>query len=217
MESTSEGCTYFLYQVVSEDTVQLASNCYELDTLTPMVTLTYNSSLSPQINATFGEYTLPRQLTESFSLVPPGSNDTILFGIGEGPSDSISGILYMCHGLICNSLRIDTPISFYIDYDVRPSSEGLLIVGLDFDHISFWINPPTPSVQDQQIPANRTFPYSELLGNYCSKVTLVNASIVEPFFIISCPYLYVAMTANFETGVLEVRGSYKKYLNCQPT
>jgi hypothetical protein len=73
-----------------------------------------------------------------------GLDGPLVFGIGEGPSKSISGTLFFCYEAWCNSLTVSTKVIFFIDYDVQVFGNSFLVVALDLTKISFWLNPSLP-------------------------------------------------------------------------
>ena len=92
-----------------------------------MLTLQYQPP-SPLI-ATFSQIHLPAQLRNVVS-IPQLNQPPLLFGLGDGPSKSVTGILTYCQ-TYCGQMEISAKVAFIIDFDAIAFKNGSLVVGLD--------------------------------------------------------------------------------------
>lgn len=122
---------YYLYEIVNNNTAKFGTDCFNADIFTPLLTVTYDQAFNDSLNCTFEKMQLPQQLRNVQSVIQPNLSLPLLFGIGEGPSKSVSGILFYCYE-VCTTLVISTKVVFFVDFDVIAISEGgFIVVGLD--------------------------------------------------------------------------------------
>ena len=88
-----------------------------------------------------------------------------MFGLEEGPSKSITGNLGYCQTL-CGTLQMyESTDEFLIDFDAYQINDGqVMVVGLDLTNLSFWANPPYPTISGQAIIADTVLGYRDLTG-----------------------------------------------------
>lgn len=102
-----------------------------------------------------------------------------------------------------------------MDYDAGLFDWGLLVVSIDIQSLSFWINPSPPTANNQFIPSNFTLIYSEKLGLYCDSVSIVNApSEYEMNLLLTCPYTYYKLFVNLQTPSMSIQQEFSKFSNC---
>jgi hypothetical protein len=159
---------------------------------------------------------LPAQLRNVVSILQPNQLP-LLFGLGDGPSKSVTGILTYCQKY-CGQMEISSKIAFIIDFDAIPFNGGSLVVGLDLQTMNFWINPiPPNSNVSQNIPANITINYQQQIGQYCDTIKIINApNLQEINLIASCNNAYLQLTADLTTATLAFTQTFNKFMSCDP-
>lgn len=78
---------------------------------------------------------------------PIANSWPLVFGLQEGPSKSITGNLGYCQ-TFCGTLQMyESTDEFLIDFDAFQTNDGqVMVVGLDLTNLSFWANPPYPTI-----------------------------------------------------------------------
>jgi len=161
--------------------------------------------------------TLPQQLRDIESIIQSDLDGPLVFGMGEGPSKSISGMLFFCYEGSCNSLTVSTKVVFFIDYDVQAFGNSFLVVALDLTKMSFWVKPALPPTQNPNIVADYIIEYSQELGYSCNKIQIVSANGSAANMLLGCSSSYLQIEVSLNQGSLQISNilnTFNKFINC---
>ncbi len=99
----------------------------------------------------FSSVFFPITLREVFTVVRTGY-PTLIAGIQEGPLSSQTGRLIICNSTSCSPLNVSTSLIFLINYGAYSSSSMYIIMSIDMEHISVFINPEIMGPQEKINP-----------------------------------------------------------------
>lgn len=124
----------------------------------------------------FSSVFFPITLREVFTVVRTGY-PTLIAGIQEGPLSSQTGRLIICNSTSCSPLNVTTSLIFLINYGAYSSPSMYIMMSIDVEHISVFINPPVLGPQ-QKINSNYMFNYTEYIEDtYCSVIRILNSTM----------------------------------------
>lgn len=109
----------------------------------------------------FSSVFFPITLREVFTIVRTGY-PTLIAGIQEGPLSSQTGRLIICNNVSCSPLNVSTSLVFLINYGAYSSSIMYIIMSIDMEHISVFINPEVMGPQ-QKINPQYVFNYTNFI------------------------------------------------------
>jgi hypothetical protein len=106
-------------------------------------------------------------------------------------------------------------VVFFIDFDQLVTPDGLIVVGLDVNNLSVWLNPTSFPLNGSSIPAEPIIEYQSQLGYSCSKVKIVYATMTQVNLILGCSAFYQQISIDLGSGAITPVMSFTKFSNCE--